>query len=253
MSAISGAGIGTDGAELASATPTTHFWRWTGAFALAVVAFSWAQFPLYAVGGAPSTYDGSATAQHLYSIRAVAFTRIVLDLGVYVAILIFAARFGQLVRQARRGYEWLAALLVGSAAVWLGVSLVADGLVGGATLDTLKGTADPSAVRALIEGTLVIYNGATAFVMTGLFVGSAGYATMATGVLPRWTGWLAFMATGLCLVSIPALYLGPVDPTGFYNPGGWGPAIIANFPPLIWFLVIGVVMARRRDRVATGV
>lgn len=56
-------------------------------------------------------------------------------------------------------------------------------------------------------------------------------------------------------VSVPALYTGPVDATGFFifNPGGWGPAIIANFRPLIWFLLAGITMllgkaSRRRSR-----
>jgi hypothetical protein len=43
------------------------------------------------------------------------------------------------------------------------------------------------------------------------------------------------------------MYAGPVDYSGFYNAGGWGPAIIANFPPLIWFLVVGIVMVRKHD------
>jgi hypothetical protein len=30
-----------------------------------------------------------------------------------------------------------------------------------------------------------------------------------------------------------------------------GPAIIANFPPLIWFLVVSLWMLRRRETVAT--
>jgi hypothetical protein len=42
------------------------------------------------------------------------------------------------------------------------VTIVADGLEGGAVLDTLNGNPDPSAVRALIAGTLLIYNGSTA-------------------------------------------------------------------------------------------
>ena len=41
------------------------------------------------------------------------------------------------------------------------------------------------------------------------------------------------------------MFSGPVDAAGFYNAGGWGPAIIANFPPLMWFLIVGVVLIRR--------
>jgi hypothetical protein len=118
-------------------------------------------------------------------------------------------------------------------------------------LDTLSGRPDASAVRALIEGTLLIYNGSIAFAITGMFLAAAGYATFATGVLPRWTGWLAYVGAALCALCVPAMYAGPVDTVGFYDAGGWGPAIIANFPPLIWFLVVSVRMLHRRETVAT--
>lgn len=219
-----------------------NFWRWTGAFGLAVVALSWAQFPLYMMGGAPAAYNGAALAESFHASSTVVFTRILLDLGLYVALMIFAARFAQLVMKARAGLEWLAMLIFGSAAVWIGVTLVANGLEGGAALDTLGGKADPSAVRALVDGYLLTYNGSIAFVITALFVGAAGYATFATGILPRWTGWLGYVATVLCVASASVIYAGPLDYSGFWNPGGWGPAIIASFPPLIWFLVVGVVM-----------
>jgi hypothetical protein len=96
-------------------------------------------------------------------------------------------------------------------------------------------------------GYLLIYNGSIAFVMTGLFLAAAGYATFATRILPRWTGWLASAGTVLCAMSMPAMYGGAVDPAGFYNAGGWGAAIIANFPPLLWFLTVGIVLIRKRQ------
>ena len=80
--------------------------------------------------------------------------------------------------------------------------------------------------------------------MTALFLAAAAYATFVTGILPRWTGWLACAATVLCLACIPAMYVGAVDSTR--NAGGWGAAIIANFPPLLWFLAAGVLLVRRR-------
>jgi hypothetical protein len=118
-------------------------------------------------------------------------------------------------------------------AVWIGVTLVANGLEGAATLDTLGGNADPSAVRALIEGTLLIYNGSIAFAITGLFLGAAGYATFATGVLPRWTGWVAYVGTALSATSVPAMYGGAVDYHGFYNAGGWGPVTARRYSSTI--------------------
>jgi hypothetical protein len=58
-------------------------------------------------------------------------------------------------------------LTFGAAAVWFAVPLVADGLVGGAVLDSLRGDADASAVRALVMGAVLIYNGSIAFAHRG--------------------------------------------------------------------------------------
>lgn len=164
-----------------------------------------------------------------------------------------AAGLRDLIRRARPDYEWVGTLVFGAWAVWIGVSLVANGLEGGSALDTLQGDADPSAIRALTMGTLLIYNGAIAFAMTALFLAAAGYATLGTGVLPRWTGWLAYIGVALCLVSIPAMFGGPVDSTGFYNAGGWGPAIMANFPPAIRFVGASLSMLGKRiERVSAS-
>lgn len=38
-----------------------------------------------------------------------------------------------------------------------------------------------------------------------------------------------------------------VDCAGFYNAGGWGPTIIASLPPLLSFLVVSVLMVRKRE------
>jgi hypothetical protein len=218
----------------------------TGAFGLACVIFWLSQFPLYMVGSPPSVYDGAAFGQHLLSIKNIAFTRILLDQGVFVTLLVFAAGLRHLIRQARPEQEWAGTLVFGAALVWIAVTLVADGLEGGATLYALSGKPDPSAVRALIEGTLLIFNGSTAFAMTGMFLAAAGYATFASGVLPRWTGVVAYVGAALCGACIPAMHFGAVDYHGFYNAGGWGPAIIANFPPAIWFLAASILLIRKR-------
>jgi hypothetical protein len=226
--------------------------RVTGWFGLALVVLALGQFPLYMQGDPSiSVYDGAGYARELFRTQNVVFTRILLDLGVYVTAMVFAAGFGNLIKQARPDFEWVGTLVFGAMAVWIGVTLVANGLEGAAALDTLGGKADPSAVRALTEGTLLIYNSSIAFAITGFFLGVAGYATFATGVLPRWTGWVAYIGVLLCAVCVPAIYGGPVDSTRFYNAGGWGPAIIANFPPAIWFVVASIALLRKREAVAT--
>ena len=230
----------------------TRMRRLTGAFALASVVLCFSIFPLHTMQDpSVSLYDGAATAQEMFRIQNVVFTRILLGLALYVTLMVFAVGFRELIRRADAEYEWVGTLIVAAMAVWTGVTLVANGLEGGAALDTLNGNADPSVVRALTMGYVLIYNGSIGFIMTGLFLAAVGYATFATRILPRWTGWLAYAGAVLCAMSIPAMYGGSVDPTGFYNAGGWGPAIVANFPPLLWFLVTGILLIWKRQSVVT--
>lgn len=224
----------------------TSLRKLTGGAALASVAIWLAIFPLYTMGDpAVSLYDGQSIAEDLFRLSHVVFTRILLGLGLYVALMVFAVGFRELVRRASPCDEWLGTLSFGAMVVWVGVTLVANGLEGGAALDARSGHGDPSVARALTMGYLLIYNSSIAFIMTAFYLGTAACATFAAGLLPRWTGWLAWVSAVLCLLAIPTMYVGPADPAGFYNAGGWGAALIANFPPLLWFLAVGVILSRR--------
>jgi uncharacterized membrane protein len=62
--------------------------RLTGVFALASVVIWLCIFPVYMVGDpSVSLYDGAATAQELFRIRNVVFTRILLGLALYVTFM----------------------------------------------------------------------------------------------------------------------------------------------------------------------
>ncbi len=84
-----------------------NVYRWTDAFGLACVVLWLSQFPLYVMGSHQSIYDGAAFGQHLFTIKNIAFTRILLDQGVFVTMLVFTAGFRHLIRQARADYEWV--------------------------------------------------------------------------------------------------------------------------------------------------
>lgn len=226
-------------------------WHLTGWFGLAGFFLFVSQVPLYLVGSpVPPINDAIAHTQHLANIRVVVLTRVLLDMGLYVCLMVFFAGFRHLILKARPAYEWVATLTFGAGLVWGAVTLVANSLEGGAALDTLGGKADPTAVRAMVEGALLIYNGSIAFAVTGVFMAAAGFATLATDALPRWTGWVACTSAILCVLAIPSMYAEVLDPTGFYNALGWGPVVVANVPPLIWFLGASISMIRKREAVA---
>jgi hypothetical protein len=79
--------------------------------------------------------------------------------------------------------------------------------------------------------------------LIALFSAAAGYATLGTGMLPKWTGWLAYAAAALNLVAVPlglSIALAAI----------WAVAIIADFPLQIWLLIVSIVMIRNREVVA---
>jgi hypothetical protein len=124
-------------------------------------------------------------------------------------------------------------------ALWL----VGAGLEGGAALDASV-AADHTAVRALIEASLPMF-GAIGLVLSALLLASAGYATMGTEVLPRWTAWVAYAAAILNLAAAPSI-LGGTNLTGFNTAAGYA-TNIGQAALIVWFLVASISMLAKRE------
>jgi hypothetical protein len=133
-------------------------------------------------------------------------------------LLVFLAWFRRQIRQARPDDEWVDTLVFGARLVVITLEPVGDALQSGAALDTsIK--ADPSVVRGLMESSFVFY-GAIGLMMSALLLASAGYATLATSVLPRWTGWVAYSSAVVNLVAAPSIFGGPTTPVSTLLPDG---------------------------------
>ena len=219
--------------------------RWMGASGLAGFVVFLAALPLYFLGVGP----GAQLVDTAQYSNLVARTNIFIlvrtslaDPLIMVGLLVFLAGLRHLVRQARQEYEWIASLVFGVGVVVIAVELVGDGLQAGAALDTWV-KADPTAVRALNESSFPMY-GAIGLILSAVLLASAGYATMATGVLHRWTGWVAYAAAVTSLAVAPSV-LGGTDITGFYTASGYAP-FVAQAAMLIWFLVASVSAIAKR-------
>ncbi len=207
----------------------------TGASGLAIVALNWAMFPLYIAGGsAPQFQDTAKYIDYWTSINGLVLTRVFLDILLCAFLLVFVAGFRHLIRQARSDYEWVGALAFGAGLALSAVTLVAASLEGGAAPDTVESHADPTAIRALTDGTILIYQ-SIGCILIALFAAAAGYATLGAGVLPKWTGWVAYVAAILNLVAAPlGMSIAPVAILTV--------AIIADFPLQIWLLIVSIAM-----------
>ena len=228
-----------------------HIRRWAGGFGIAAFIVFLAALPLYFVGAGPGARLEDTAQFSGFVTRTNSFILIRTTLAdplIMVGLLVFLAGFRHLIRRARPGYEWIAALVFGVGLVVIAVELVADGLEGGAALDTgVK--ADPTAVRALFEGSFPMY-GAIGLILSSLMLGAAGYATLGTGVLHRWTGWFAYGAAAANLAAAPSI-LGGTDMTGFYTASGYAP-FVGQAAMLIWFLVASVSMILKREATVPG-
>ena len=157
--------------------------------------------------------------------------------------MVFLAGFRHLIRQARMDFEWVATLVFGAGLSFGTLQLVGDALQAGAALDASV-KADPTVVRGLFEASYVFY-GAIGLIMVALLLGSAGFAILATGVLPKWTGWIAFASAAVSLVAAPSIF-GGTDYSAFYSASGWV-TYIAQLTFVIWFLVASVSMLVKRE------
>ncbi len=191
----------------------------TGAFGLAIVVLNWVMFPLYFVGG-----------------NGIVLTRVFLDLLECTCFLVFAVGLRSLICRARSDYEWVGTLTMVACIALSTVTLVAASLEGGTALDTMGGKADPIVVRALTEGTILIYL-SIGCLLIALFSAAAAYATLGTGILPKWTAWIAYATAILNLVAVPL---------GFSTAAAAiiAVVIIADFPLQIWVLIVSILMMR---------
>jgi hypothetical protein len=180
--------------------------------------------------------------------RAILIRTSLADPLIMSGLLVFLAGFRHLIRQARQEYEWLATLVFGVGALMITLELVGDALEAGAALDTVA-KADPTVVRGLMEASFPLY-GAIGLIMSALLLASAGCATVTTGVLPRWTGWVAYTAALTNLVAAPSI-LGGTDYTLFWSAPGYV-TFVAQVAMVIWFLVASLSMFLKREVAATA-
>jgi len=215
--------------------------RLTGWFGVAVFVVFLLALPLYFIGAGPIPRLEDTTELSNFVTRTGTFILIrtaLADPLIMIGLLVFLAGFRHLIRQARPDYEWIATLIFGAGLVVIALELVGDGFEAGAALDAST-KADPSAVRGLMEGSFPMY-GAIGLVMSALLLASAGFAIFGTGVLPKWTGWVAYAAAAANLAVAPSI-LGGTDLTGFYTAPGYAPSI-GQAAMIIWFLIASISM-----------
>ena len=222
--------------------------RWTGAFGIASSALFILLFVLYALAGTtPRAEDAAKFTDYVSTHNSLLLTISLLYALSAACFLVFLAGIRHLIRLANPDYEWAAVLVFAAGLVDATLGLVGFVLLGGAVLDTVNSKPDPSVVSALGEASTLAFAG-IGLVTLALFLASAGYGTSSSGLLPRWTAWLAYVGALLSLVAVPAIYAGS-GPTAFYSADGYV-TFIGLLIYLIWLLSAGIYMMVERQEAA---
>jgi hypothetical protein len=217
--------------------------RWTGISAIVVAAALLVEvIAKLTMGVRPELDQSDALVAYIDNARAAIITVILADTVLMVFLIVFLGSFRQLIIQRRADLDWLCDVMFGAGLVFIAVTLVGDALDGGTALDVMGLEPDPSAIRALVEGHTLMF-GSIGAVLLALVSATAAYLTFLTGAVPRWTGVLAAVTAASNLVWAPAAF-GGTSPSNFAAAGGFGNAIMAIFPWLVWVICIGITTIR---------
>lgn len=226
---------------------TPNVGAWTGVAAIAVAVFTVVEFTIRQVfvGARPPLADSSALVEFAHRTASGTLGVILVDTFLMASLVVFLATFRQLIVQVRRDLDWVSSLAYGAGIVWVAITLVGDGLEGGAALDAASEHPDVHLIRTLTIGHALLF-GAIGCVLTALVAAASGYVTIISGALPRWTGVLALVVAAANLVAVGTVFGGTDD--SFHAVGGWGTAVLATFPWLVWVVCVGIVVIRGHRR-----
>lgn len=225
------------------ALPTPDVRRWAGVSALVVaVLLGVESITKLTIGPRPALDDSDALVAYIEGSSTQTIVVILADTFLMAALIVFLASFRQLVVKAHPDLGWISDVMFGAGLVFITVTLIGDALDGGTALDVWDLKPDPSVIRALIEGHTLMF-GSTGAVLLALVSATAAFLTFASGVFPRWTGIFAGITAISNLVWAPIAF-GGTEPGSFLAAGGWGNALLAIFPWLVWVLCVGLAAVR---------
>lgn len=224
----------------------------TGFAAIAIALLMLTEFTIkMTMGSRPSLGDSVALVEFISHHANWILVVIVVDTFLMACLIIFFAGLRQLIIRSSKKLSWIADLAFGAGLVFVATTLTGDSMDAGAALNTVgKYAADPSVLRALTEGHMLLF-GSIGCVLIALITAAFSYATFASNAVPKWTGWVGYGVAVVNLLSIPTVF-GGTEASAFFSAGGAAVTLLATFPFLAWVIIVGIVTIRRqKDRKRT--
>jgi hypothetical protein len=198
---------------------------WTGIVGIGTFVLTIVVIPLYFV------YSGPPPARNV-------LTRIFINLFVLIGVLAWVVGFRHIILQARPKLEWLGTLCLAIGLAHVVLTFVADSLQAGSVLGKTE-RIDPTLVGSGAEGSLIIY-GPISRLLEATFLAAAGSAILVTGMLPGWTGGLAYAVGVFNLAFVPTLFY-KTEPAHVYSVNGWGIPVAGGLF-IAWILVVSTLL-----------
>jgi hypothetical protein len=199
----------------------------------------------------PALDQSAALVAFMPKAATPTITVIIIDTLLMASLLVFFAALRQLVSRERPHHRWVADLAFAASIVFVATTLVGDSLDAGSAIDAVGHVADASVIRALTEGHIFLF-GTIGGVMIAVITTCFAYITLATKVVPPWTGHLAYIVAILNLAIVPTAF-GGTDATNFFSAGGLAVTLLSTFPFLVWVISIGIVTIRNQRMRSSGI
>jgi hypothetical protein len=227
-------------------------WRWGAYAGIAAVVVGIVGTVIALSGGAPpGITDTSKFADYEagHVGRALAFAW--MGSVAWVLLLPFFVSVRQVIRAARGEWEWAAGVAFAAGVSFAVLVLVHFGLMAAVSIDTTV-NGDPAALKALFLAGSVI--GSTLeFLPAALLMLTVSYVIQRSGVLPRWTAWVGYVAAALNVISSAGVF-GGGNNRGFFTATGFAGFLFGILPFVIWVASVSIAMLRapeaRRVRAA---
>ncbi|WP_259070903.1 hypothetical protein HDF24_22870 [Mucilaginibacter sp. X4EP1] len=204
--------------------------RVTGISGIAIFLLSMVVLPLYFV------YSGPPPVSNI-------LTRVLINMFVCTALIIFLVGFRYLIREARPDFEFIATLSFTFGLVFAIITFVSDAIQVGSVLGK-SGGIDPTTVGSGAESAILLF-GPIGRLLTSMFLFTAASAILGTHLLPKWTARMAQIIAVFHFALIPSIFSG-TNPAYFYSINGLGIPISGTFL-LIWILAVGIILFRKKS------
>ena len=177
-------------------------------------------------------------------------TRSLIGLVSLGSLIVFFTGLNELIRSDEDSARFARAVGQTAGVLFIGIALVALSNEAGVAFGAPDGSMDPTTDGPLAAANILAH-GSIKRMLTAVYLISTSYATIRSGILPRWIGALGYAIAAVNIAFIPALFFG-TDVTHFYSAHGWGNSALAGSLIIWWMLAISIALLRsKRDVLAS--